>query len=33
MLERQHKLAARKDIAARWEWSCDDLRTLEWARC
>jgi O-methyltransferase involved in polyketide biosynthesis len=29
MLERQHKLAARKDIAARWAWSCDDPRTLE----
>jgi len=25
----QHKLAARKDIAARWAWSCDDPRTLE----
>ena len=29
MLERQHKLAARKNIAARWAWSCDDPRTLE----
>jgi O-methyltransferase involved in polyketide biosynthesis len=29
MLEQQHKLAARKNMAARWAWSCDDPRTLE----
>jgi len=29
MLEQQHKLAARKNMAARWVWSCDDPRTLE----
>jgi O-methyltransferase involved in polyketide biosynthesis len=29
MLEQQHKLAARKDIDARWAWSCDDPRSLE----
>ncbi len=28
-LEQQHKLAARKNIDARWAWSCDDPRTLE----
>jgi O-methyltransferase involved in polyketide biosynthesis len=28
-LEQQHKLAARKNIAARWAWACDDPRTLE----
>jgi O-methyltransferase involved in polyketide biosynthesis len=28
-LEQQHKLAARKNMAARWAWSCDDPRTLE----
>jgi O-methyltransferase involved in polyketide biosynthesis len=28
-LEQQHKLAARKNMDARWEWSCDDPRTLE----
>jgi len=28
-LEQQHKLAARKSMAARWAWSCDDPRTLE----
>jgi O-methyltransferase involved in polyketide biosynthesis len=27
--ERQHKLAARKGIAARWQWAVDDPRTLE----
>jgi O-methyltransferase involved in polyketide biosynthesis len=27
--ERQHKLAARKNIAARWQWAVDDPRTLE----
>jgi O-methyltransferase involved in polyketide biosynthesis len=29
MLEQQHKLAARKNMDARWAWSCDDPRTLE----
>jgi len=29
MLQRQHKLAAKKNITARWAWSCDDPRTLE----
>jgi O-methyltransferase involved in polyketide biosynthesis len=28
-LEQQHKLAARKHMAARWAWSCDDPGTLE----
>jgi O-methyltransferase involved in polyketide biosynthesis len=28
-LEQQHKLAARKNMDARWAWSCDDPRTLE----
>ena len=28
-LEQQHRLAARKNMAARWAWSCDDPRTLE----
>jgi O-methyltransferase involved in polyketide biosynthesis len=28
MLEQQHRLAARKQIA-RWAWSCDDPRSLE----
>lgn len=28
-LDRQHKLAARKNIAARWAWACDDPRSLE----
>jgi O-methyltransferase involved in polyketide biosynthesis len=28
-LEQQHKMAARKNIDARWAWSCDDPRTLE----
>jgi O-methyltransferase involved in polyketide biosynthesis len=27
--ERQHKLAARKNIQARWQWAVDDPRTLE----
>jgi O-methyltransferase involved in polyketide biosynthesis len=27
-LEQQHKLAARKNMDARWAWSCDDPRTL-----
>ncbi len=25
----QHRLAAKKDIAARWAWACDDPRSLE----
>ena len=29
MLKQQHKTAARKNIDARWAWSCDDPRTLE----
>ena len=29
MLERQHKTAARRGMAARWAWACDDPRTLE----
>jgi O-methyltransferase involved in polyketide biosynthesis len=29
MLERQHRMAARKNMAARWAWSCDDPRSLE----
>jgi O-methyltransferase involved in polyketide biosynthesis len=28
-LEQQHKLAARKNMEARWAWSCDDPCTLE----
>jgi O-methyltransferase involved in polyketide biosynthesis len=28
-LGQQHRLAAKKNMAARWEWSCDDPRTLE----
>jgi O-methyltransferase involved in polyketide biosynthesis len=28
-LEQQHRLAARKNMDARWEWSCDDPRALE----
>jgi O-methyltransferase involved in polyketide biosynthesis len=28
-LEQQHRLAARKNMDARWAWSCDDPRTLE----
>jgi O-methyltransferase involved in polyketide biosynthesis len=28
-LEQQHRMAARKNMDARWEWSCDDPRTLE----
>ena len=27
--DRQHKLAARKDMDARWAWPCDDPRSLE----
>jgi O-methyltransferase involved in polyketide biosynthesis len=29
MLERQHQRAAKKDMAARWAWTCDDPRSLE----
>jgi O-methyltransferase involved in polyketide biosynthesis len=29
ILDRQHRLAARKGIAARWAWACDDPRALE----
>jgi len=29
VLEQQHRLAARKNMDAMWEWSCDDPRTLE----
>jgi O-methyltransferase involved in polyketide biosynthesis len=29
MLEQQHKLAAKRNMPARWAWSCDDPRTLE----
>ncbi len=28
MLDRQHKMAAKRDIA-RWAWACDDPRSLE----
>jgi O-methyltransferase involved in polyketide biosynthesis len=28
-LEQQHRLVARKNMDARWAWSCDDPRTLE----
>jgi hypothetical protein len=28
MLEREHRLAARRGIA-RWQWACDDPRSLE----
>jgi O-methyltransferase involved in polyketide biosynthesis len=28
-LEQQHKLAQRRGMAARWQWACDDPRTLE----
>lgn len=28
-LDQQHKLAARKNIPARWAWACDDPRQLE----
>jgi O-methyltransferase involved in polyketide biosynthesis len=27
--DQQHRLAAKKGIAARWAWSCDDPRSLE----
>lgn len=29
MLEQQHKMAAKKDMAALWAWPCDDPRELE----
>ena len=29
MLERQHQMAAKKGMQARWAWSCDDPRSLE----
>ena len=28
--DRQHRLAASKGFDARWAWSCDDPRALEW---
>ncbi len=28
-LEQQHRMAAKKNMAARWAWSCDDPRSLE----
>jgi O-methyltransferase involved in polyketide biosynthesis len=28
-LEQQHQLAQRRGMAARWQWACDDPRTLE----
>ncbi len=28
-LRQQHKLAARRGMAARWAWACDDPRSLE----
>jgi hypothetical protein len=28
MVEQQHKAAARKGMAARWSWGCDDPSTL-----
>jgi O-methyltransferase involved in polyketide biosynthesis len=28
-MERQHQLAQRRGMAARWQWACDDPRTLE----
>ena len=28
-LEQQHRMAARKNMDARWAWSCDDPRSLE----
>lgn len=28
-LDRQHRLAAKKDMDARWAWACDDPRSLE----
>jgi len=29
MLERQHQRAAKKNMAARWAWACNDPRSLE----
>jgi O-methyltransferase involved in polyketide biosynthesis len=29
MLEQQHRMAARKNMDARWAWACDDPRSLE----
>ncbi len=29
MLERQHRMAAKKNMDARWAWPCDDPRSLE----
>lgn len=29
MMRRQHQMAARRGIAARWAWACDDPRSLE----
>lgn len=29
MLERQHRMAANKQMDARWAWPCDDPRSLE----
>jgi O-methyltransferase involved in polyketide biosynthesis len=29
MLEQQHRMAARKQMDARWVWACDDPRSLE----
>lgn len=29
MLQQQHRMAAKKNMAARWAWSCDDPGTLE----
>jgi O-methyltransferase involved in polyketide biosynthesis len=29
LMEMQHRLAARKNMAARWAWACDDPRSLQ----
>ncbi|MFD0631759.1 class I SAM-dependent methyltransferase [Catenulispora yoronensis] len=29
MLDQQHKMAVKKNLAARWAWPCDDPRSLE----
>jgi O-methyltransferase involved in polyketide biosynthesis len=29
LMEMQHKLAAKKNMEARWAWACDDPRSLE----
>jgi hypothetical protein len=29
MFDRQHKEAARRGMAARWAWACDDPRAFE----